>query len=283
MDTTTTPQFSSADLPAMGCPPTSLSTQLLGDSAPLLIDVRKHDAFCASADMLPGALRRDPSQVDGWAGTLPVASAVRVYCVHGHEVSQGVASALRAQGIDASFLEGGIEAWRVAGWPVQTKAPGRSTRWVTRERPKIDRIACPWLIRRFIDAQAQFLYAPTEQVQAMVLTQNATAYDVNAAVAETPFTHVGKLCSFDAFIRIYHLGGDTALARMADMVRAADTDQLALCPQAAGLLALSLSMSRNIADDHAMLQAMLPVYDALYTWCRDVVAGTDESHNWTPA
>lgn len=163
------------------------------------------------------------------------------------------------------------------------KAAGGATRWVTRERPKIDRIACPWLVRRFVDAQAQFFYVPTAQVRAVAHAQNATPYDVNTDVADTPFTHVGALCSFDAFIKIYRLGSDTALAKLADIVRGADTDRLDLAPQAAGLLAVSLGMSRTCLDDLAMLEAMMPVYDALYAWCRDAVAGTDEQHNWKPA
>jgi hypothetical protein len=180
-------------------------------------------------------------------------------------------------------LVGGIEAWHAQGLPLSAKHAGSATCWVTRERPKIDRIACPWLIRRFVDTQAQFLYVPTSEVQAVATAQNATPYDVKASVADTPFTHDGSRCSFDAFVRIYRLHADTPLARLADIVRAADTDRLDLAPQAAGLLAISLGMSRNIADDHAMLEAMMPVYDALYAWCRDAVAGTDEAHNWKPA
>ena len=157
------------------------------------------------------------------------------------------------------------------------------TRWVTRERPKIDRIACPWLIRRFVDAAAEFLYVPTAQVRETARAQSATPYDVDPKVAATPFTHVGERCSFDAFVSHYQLGGDAALVRLATIVRGADTARLDLAPQAAGLLAVSLGMSRTHADDHAMLEALMPVYDALYAWCRDAVAGQDEKHNWTPA
>ena len=160
---------------------------------------------------------------------------------------------------------------------------GGVTRWVTRERPKIDRIACPWLVRRFVDAQAQFLYVPTERVRAVAREQQAMPYDVNADVADTPFTHQGEQCSFDAFIRIFHLDADLALGKLADIVRGADTDRLDIAPQAAGLLAVSLGMSRRHADDHLMLEAMMPVYDALYAWCRDATAGQDEKHNWKPA
>jgi rhodanese-related sulfurtransferase len=263
--------------------PHALALQLLSHDAPLLIDVRKTESFIASEYTLPGALRRDPLLLDSWARTLPDATSVLVFCVHGQEVSQTTATALRQLGINALFLQGGIEQWRVQNLPLDAKPAGGSTRWVTRERPKIDRIACPWLVRRFVDAQAQFFYVPPTQVRTLGQTEKATPYDVNADIADTCFTHDGVLCSFDAFIKIYHLGTDTALAKLAVIVRGADTDRLELAPQAAGLLAVSLGMSRSLTDDHAMLETMMPVYDALYAWCRDAVAGTDEKHNWKPA
>lgn len=263
--------------------PSRLAAQLQADSAPLIVDVRKNEAFAASGHTLPGALRRDPLALDAWADSLPMAASVLLYCVHGHEVSQNTVTALRQLGLDACFLEGGIEAWRAQGLPLMPKAEASATRWVTRERPKIDRIACPWLLLRWVDAQAQFLYVPPARVRAVALEQHATPYDVNADLADTCFTHAGERCSFDAFIQIYRLGADRALARLADIVRGADTDRLELAPQAAGLLAVSLGMSRTFEDDHAMLRAMLPVYDALYAWCRDAVAGQDEQHNWKPA
>ena len=280
---TTKPSAVSPICVESSCSASVLSAQLAASRAPLIIDVRKKEAFAASDATLPGALRRDPLQVDVWAATLPSADAVLVYCVHGHEVSQNIQRALHQQGINAAFLEGGLESWRDAGLPLAAKAPGSATRWVTRERPKIDRIACPWLVRRFIDVQAQFLYVPASEVRAIASAQQATPYDVNADVATTAFTHHGDQCSFDAFIRLYHLQADTALARLATMVRGADTNRLELAPQAAGLLAVSLGLSRNITDDLAMLDAMMPIYDALYTWCRDALAGTDEKHNWKPA
>ena len=279
MDTTNLSLLSSC--PAFS--PAGLAAQLSFRTAPLVVDVRKHDAFMASPATLPGALRRDPLQVDAWASTLPAAASVLVYCVHGHEVSQNTTAALRQRGINAHFLQGGIEAWREQGLPVVAKPAGSSTRWVTRERPKIDRIACPWLVRRWVDANAQFLYVPTAQVRAVALAETAMPYDVNAGVADSRFTHDGEWCSFDAFINIYRLGADRALAKLATIVRGADTDRLDLAPQAAGLLAVSLGMSRNISDDHAMLDAMMPLYDALYAWCRDAVAGQAEPHNWKPA
>lgn len=262
--------------------PSDLSAQLLSRGAPLVIDVRKYAAFMASELTLPGALRRDPAKVSTWASSLPTSASVVVYCVHGHGVSQSTMLALRQIGLAATYVQGGFEAWCVQNLPVQAKVKDASTRWVTRERPKIDRIACPWLIRRFVDADAEFLYVPTEQVRHVAAEQSAMAYDVGPHVAETIFTHEGELCSFDAFLKHYHLGHDTALTRLATIIRAADTDRLELAPQAAGLLSISLGMSRLQAADLAMLDAMLPLYDALYAWCRDAVAGQDEKHNWKP-
>ncbi|MDP2369534.1 chromate resistance protein ChrB domain-containing protein [Rhodoferax sp.] len=275
MDTTKPSSFSVS--------PSVLSRALEGPWPPLLIDVRKSHAFAESAWTLPGALRRYPLEVAQWARTLPHGPAVVVYCIHGHEVSVNTMQALRDQGIAATFLEGGIEAWREQGLPVVAKPLAAFTRWVTRARPRVDRIACPWLIRRFVDAQAQFLYVPTDQVATIAQREQATAYDVADNVAPTRFTHVGELCSFDAFIRAYRLGGDAALERLAQIVRGADTDRLDLTPQSGGLVALSLGMSRVEPDDHRMLEAMMPLYDALYAWCQDAVRGQDEKHTWSAA
>jgi hypothetical protein len=147
-------------------------------------------------------------------------------------------------------------------------------KWVTRERPKIDRLACPWLIRRFIDADAEIHYVPAAKVLAFAETQGATPFDVPGV----ELTHCGPQCSFDAFLEKYHLK-DEALARLAEIVRAADTDTLDRSAPAAGLLAISLGLGANIADDQELLQAALPVYDALYTWCRSLAG---ERHGWHP-
>lgn len=263
--------------------PGELASQLRAADAPLIIDVRKQEAFAASGDALPGALRRDPLQVAQWVATLPAAASVLVYCIHGHEVSQGAMAAMRQLGINASFLQGGIEAWREQALLLVAKPVGSGTRWVTRERPRIDRIACPWLVRRFVDSGAQFLYVPTDQVAAVAQREVAMAYDVGPHVASTLFTHEGERCSFDAFIKHYRLAQDAALMRLALIVRGADTDRLDLAPQCAGLVAVSLGMARTHTDDHAMLESLMPVYDALYAWCRDAVAGQDEKHTWKPA
>jgi len=149
------------------------------------------------------------------------------------------------------------------------------TKWITCERPKIDRIACPWLIRRFVEAEAEFIYVPTEQVFAAAKETGAIPYDIPGA---EPFSHDGELCSFDAFIKHYNLA-DPALDHLAIIVRGADTARPDLAPQAAGLHAISLGLSANVPDDHAMLEHGMVLYDALYTWCRDL---QHEVHNWTP-
>ena len=136
-------------------------------------------------------------------------------------------------------------------------------KWITRDRPKIDRIACPWLVARFIDAEAEFLYVPRGDVQRIALETGAITYDVPGA----ELGHVGELCSFDAFLSKYRLD-DPALAHLAAIVRGADTDRLDLTPQSAGLYAISLGLSATHADDHAMLAQGMVIYDALYAWCQ---------------
>lgn len=256
---------------------TELKSMLGGREPPLLIDVRRPPAFRAAPDMAAGALRRDPGAVAAWARTLPRAATVVTYCVHGHEVSQNAAQALREAGIAARFLEGGLEeGWRAAGGALAAKPKESATRWVTRERPKIDRIACPWLVARFVDPEAEFIYAPHKEVLAVARAKEAIPYDV----PDVHFSHDGELCSFDTFLRTYRLTGDPALARLAVIVRGADTGRLELAPQAAGLLAVSLGLSRNFKDDHEMLKHGMVMYDALYAWCKE---GQDETHTWNPA
>jgi rhodanese-related sulfurtransferase len=242
---------------------------------PLIIDVRRGPAFTEAPDTIAGALRRDPQCVDQWMTELPSAASFVVYCVHGHQVSQGVAQALRARGLGAQYLDHGLEGWREIGGALANKPIGAATRWVTRERPKIDRIACPWLITRFIDREAEFLYVPAPDVRSVAAARSAEPYDV----ADVDFSHVGEQCSFDAFVERYRLGGDPALMQLATIVRGADTGRLDLAPQAPGLLAASLGLSRLFADDHEMLQHGMVLYDALYRWCRE---GRDETHTWNP-
>ena len=219
------------------------------------------------AEAIVGAIRRDPEAIDSWRQELPDARAVVVYCGHGHDVSQGAASALRSVGIDARYLEGGIAGWAEHRLPMRSKRNTDARSWVTRERPKIDRIACPWLIRRFIDSEAEFLFVPTERVFSVAAETGATAYDIPGA---EPFSHDGELCSFDAFLKVYGLE-DPALDRLALIVRGADTQQRDLTPESRGLLAIAQGFSAVYQDDQAQLAAELPVYDALYAWCRQQV------------
>ena len=147
-------------------------------------------------------------------------------------------------------------------------------KWVTRERPKIDRIACPWLVARFIDQEPEFLYVPSGDVLSVAGASEAIPYDIPGV----ELTHEGDLCSFDAFLKKYQLD-DPALQQLALIVRGADTSRLELTPQSAGLYALSLGLSHGFADDQEMLKHGMVMYDALYAWCKHCQS---ESHNWPP-
>ncbi len=149
------------------------------------------------------------------------------------------------------------------------------SQWVTREHPKIDRIACPWLILRFIEREAKFLYVPAERVLAVAHDTGAIPYDIPGV----ELSHAGERCSFDAFLAKYALT-DPALQRLALIVRGADTSRLDLAPQCAGLYAISLGLSATCPDDHEMLRHGLVMYDALYAWCARL---QDETHRWPPA
>jgi hypothetical protein len=148
-------------------------------------------------------------------------------------------------------------------------------KWITRERPKIDRIACPWLIAKFIDKDPEFLYVPTGDVLRIAMETGATPYDIPGV----EYTHDGELCSFDAFLKKHNLS-DPALQQLAAIVRGADTSRLDLTPQSSGLYAISLGLSKTFTDDHEMLKHGMVMYDALYAWCQHCQA---ETHNWPPA
>jgi rhodanese-related sulfurtransferase len=251
--------------------PAALAQSLVSDRPPLVIDVRRNERFLESPYLIEGALRRDPVRVAEWSKALPPGVDVVAYCVHGHEVSQGVAQALGAR-----YLEGGIEAWRETGGKLFKKPVHSCARWVTRERPKIDRIACPWLIRRFIDPTAEFLYVATPEVKRVAEEREAVPYDI----PDVHFSHESERCSFDAFLRHFRLESDPALRELAVIVRGADTNRMELAPQAAGLAAISLGLSILHKDDHDMLERGMLMYDALYAWCR---SGKEEIHTWNPA
>lgn len=257
---------------------TSQLTRLIGiPSAPAIIDVRTPEDYDADPRLLPATLRRDFRTVTTWT-TEFAGRDVIVVCQKGQKLSQGVTAWLRHEGINAETLEGGFEAWRSAGGLlVKTeKLPPRDeagrTVWVTRARPKVDRIACPWLIRRFIDANAVFLFVAAAEVPAVAERFNATAFDID----DVFWSHRGERCTFDTMIEEFGLTSQP-LDRLATIVRAADTARLDLVPQAAGFLAASLGLSRMFRDDLEQLEAGLLLYDAFYRWSRDA---TEETHNW---
>jgi rhodanese-related sulfurtransferase len=265
--------------------------ELLGrPDAPLLLDVRRPERFAASDRLLPGAMHCAPEDVAAFAAREVPREAV-VYCAYGHEVGCEAARTLRAAGWNARVLQGGIEggengvdrlqdlaAWRADPLPRIRKRPDlgvtgeQASRWITRERPKVDRIACPWLILRFVDPRAEFFYVPASQVAVCARELHAIPFDVQDA----PITHEWERCSFDALLQAFDLRLP-ALERLAQIVRGADTLRFGLAGPAAGLLAISLGLSRVYRDDRAMLSAALPLYDALYAWCRD---GRHETHGW---
>jgi rhodanese-related sulfurtransferase len=250
-----------------------LQAALHAAQPPIVIDVRQETVYLAASEMIAGALHRDPDQALSWARSLPRAADITLYCRSG-KTSQRVAQTLNGLGIPARYLDGGLQSWTAAGGEIDPKPLNSGTRWVTRERPKIDRIACPWLIARIVDPDAQFIYVPTEQVLDTANESDATPYDI----PYVHFSHQGDLCSFDAFLKHYHLT-DPALQRLALIVRGADTGKLDLAPQAAGLAAISIGLSRQFRDDHQMLKHGMVMYDALYAWCRE---GQDETHTWNP-
>ena len=245
--------------------------------SPAIVDVRTEEDFAADPRLIPGALRRAATEVADWAPALAGRSAV-VVCQGGRKLSEGAAAWVRHAGGAAETLAGGFAAWAAAGLPLvpEARLPPRDgqgrTVWVTRARPKIDRIACPWLIRRFVDPAAVFLFVAPAEVAGVAERFAATPFDVEGVF----WSHRGELCTFDVMVE--ELGLATApLLHLARIVRGADTARLDLAPEAAGLLAVSLGLSRQHADDLPQLEAGLWLYDALYRWCRDA---TDETHNW---
>jgi rhodanese-related sulfurtransferase len=254
--------------------PEALLAASLGFPGPQILDVRREAAFGAAEHSLPGAIRRDPEAVAAWAGALETHRPVIAYCMHGHAISQQVAAALGARGLAACYLEGGIEDWAALGLPLAAK-PGRPSVWVTRARPKVDRVACPWLLRRFVDPDARILFVPPAEVARVAAATGGTAFDIPGA----PYTHEGEGCSFDAFLA-RHRPEDPALALLARIIRGADTERPDLHPASGGLFAAALGFSALIADDHALLRHAFPLYDALYLWCRDLQG---EAHRWPPA
>ena len=249
-------------------------------TAPRLIDVRTEEDYAADPRLLPGTRRHNHALLSHWQDEYR-GKPVIVACQRGHKLSQGVVAWLRHAGIDAQSLEGGFEAWRAAGQLLVNtdKLPPRDdqgrTVWVTRARPKVDRIACPWLIRRFVDPEAVVLFVSPSEVLPVAERFGATPFDIDGVF----WSHRGPACTFDTMIEELGLKSGPLLL-LATIVRGADTARLDLAPQAAGLLAASLGLSRMYRDDLAQLDAALGLYDAFYRWCRDA---TEETHNWPSA
>jgi hypothetical protein len=211
---------------------------------------------------------------------LDKARRIVVACKAGKELSQFITAALRSAGYDAAMLEGGSFAWAGAGLPEVDRAtlarlaPQRPSVWVTRRRPKIDRIACPWLIRRFIDPQAKFIFVDPAYVAAAAAEFGGIPFDI----PDVEVSHEGERCSFDTMLSLFGLEGEPSLARLALIVRGADTARADLAPEAAGLHAISLGLSHlAVDDDHGLLERGFMLYDALFAWLR---FAADERHNW---
>jgi rhodanese-related sulfurtransferase len=253
-------------------------SRLIGtQDAPLILDVRTAEDQAGDPRLLPASLPRDPRTVSDWAGAY-AGQAVIAADRQGTKLSQGVAAWLRQAGAQAEYLEGGFDAWAQAGGLLvrPNHLPPRDekgrTVWVTRARPKIDRIACPWLIRRFVDPNAIFLFVSLSEVAGVAERFGATPFDLEGVF----WSHRGDSCTFDVMLAEFGLNS-TALARLARIVRGADTDRLDIAPEAAGLLAASLGLSRMYRDDIAQLDAAMGLYDAFYRWARDAVS---ETHTW---
>lgn len=250
-------------------------------SSPLVVDVRSDDDVARDPRLVPGAIRRASPHVSHWAAGLPDKAMV-VACADGMATGEAVAAQLRHLGRNAEVLERGVAGWAGAGLPMvsQAKLPPRDadgrTTWVTRARPKVDRIACPWLIRRFVDPAAIFLFAGPAAVQPIAARLAAAPFDIEGDGVD--WSHRGERCTFDVMVDELGLSGFPALGHLAVIVRGADTGRPDLAPECAGLLAASLGLSRMFTNDQEQLEAGMMLYDALYRWCRDA---TDEVHNWT--
>lgn len=255
-------------------------SRLIGlPEAPMIIDVCIDEDFNQDPRLIPTAVRHPFTRIGQVAAQLQDQRAV-IVCHRGKKLSQGAAAVLRDHGVTAEFLEGGVVAWREAAQPLVPLAtlPGRNadgrTVWVTRHRPKVDRIACPWLIRRFIDPSAQFLFVAPTEVRDVAEEYSATPFDIE----DVHWSHRGELCTFDVMVDEFGLA-TKPLKQLAGIVRGADTNRHDIAPEAAGLLAASLGLSRMYRDDLAQLNAGMALYDAFYRWCRDA---TDEGHDWPP-
>jgi len=257
--------------------PTQLGRLIGTPDCPILIDVCIDEDFNEDPRLIPSAKRHPHTSLDTLVPEL-LGQRVIIICQKGKKLSQGAAALLRTHSIDAESLEGGNIAWRDAGLPlvpcanIPNFAENKPTLWVTKHRPKIDRIACPWLIRRFVDPQARFLFIAPSEVLDVAEKFNATPFDMEDGF----WSHRGEDCTFDTMIKEWNLTLP-ALEKLATIIRAADTNRHDLAPEAAGLLAVSLGLSRMFRNDLEQLETGMMIYDSLYRWARDA---QDETHDW---
>jgi rhodanese-related sulfurtransferase len=255
--------------------PDKLARLVASASAPRILDLRD-----GPIEAIPGSLF--PAHPDPTRWKYPAGSSAVLVDADGSGSAVAAAAILRSECVAAEALDGGFAAWAASGLPTVSLVhlPPRHedgrTWWVTRARPKVDRIACPWLIRRFVDPQARFLFVAPGEVLTVAAQQQAEPFDV--ADDGVFWSHRGERCTFDVMVQAFGLAAHEPLVRLAAIVRGADTDRLDLMPEAAGLLAISLGLSRIHSDDHAQLEAGMEVYDAFYRWCRDAQG---EKHNWS--
>ncbi|WP_272006213.1 chromate resistance protein ChrB domain-containing protein [Roseovarius sp. ZX-A-9] len=243
---------------------------------PVVVDVCTDEDFAQDPRLIPGAIRHRHTDMNGLIERLQGRASV-IVCQKGCKLSQGVVSWLQSNGATSEYLTGGVMAWRDAGMPlvpvatIPSNADG-TTVWITPTRPKIDRIACPWLIRRFVDREAKFLFVSGSEVENAAEQFGATPFDVEGV----HFGHRGDRCTFDTMLDEFELKCP-ALGRLALAVRAADTNRHDLHPVAPGLLAISVGLSRQYSDDQQQLAAGMALYDGLFRWARD---GAEEGHDW---
>jgi rhodanese-related sulfurtransferase len=260
--------------------PVELWNLIATPRAPQIVDVRRRDIYESMPGLLPGSVWREPTVYGDWIASLDRSRPIVVACKAGQELSQYITAELRGLGYDAAMLTGGQAAWLDAQLPlidrktVERFVPKRPSIWVTRRRPKIDRIACPWLIRRFIDPDAKIIYVDPDYVEAAAGEFGGTPFDIG----HVEISHDGDRCSFDTMLKLFGLESEPSLARLAVIVRGADTARPDLAPEAAGLHAVSLGLSALAGDDdHGLLQKGFVIYDALFAWLR---FASDERHNW---
>lgn len=263
-------------------PPEKLARLIGTPKCPTLVDLRSDTEFESDPRLIPGSTRISCTTIADQAPSFAGRPVIAI-CRDGGTASEGVAAMLRAAGVAAEHLDGGADRWTAERRPMvpADRLPTRDshgrTLWVTRARPKIDRIACPWLIRRFVDPEAVFLFVASSEVLNVAARFDATPFDIDADGVF--WSHRGPLCTFDVMVEEFGLSVP-ALARLAEIVRAADTARLDLAPEAAGLLAASLGLSRMYSDDLEQLDAGMLLYDAFFRWCRDAAS---ETHNWPTA